>query len=104
MAKVNDSALEEKNKRIGLTLGTELNKRFMALAEFDRKKPATLATEIIKAYMDSRADDIQSILQAKEDYEKSIDEIRNKHNADVVSKRKKNSAPSDVVPAKSVKK
>lgn len=88
MAKVNDSALEETNKRIGLTLGTVLNKRFMALAEFDRKKPATLAAEIVKAYMDARADDIDSILRAKADYEQSVDKLRNKHNADVKPAKK----------------
>ena len=74
----NDSAIEEKSKRIGLTLDIEQNKRFMALAEFDRKKPATLASEIVKAYMETRADDIDSILRAKADYEKNVDQLRNK--------------------------
>ena len=87
MATFNDSALEEKSKRIGLTLDTEQNRRFMALAEFDQKKPATLAAEIVKAYMDARADDIDSILRAKADYEQSVDKLRNKHNADVVLKK-----------------
>lgn len=90
MAAKNDSALEEKekSKRIGLTLDTEQCKRFLALAEFDRKKPATLASEIVKAYMDSRADDIDLILQAKADYEKNVDTLRNKRNADADSASK----------------
>lgn len=69
--------MEEKSKRIGLTLDTEQNKRFLALAEFDKKKPATLANEIVTAYMETRAADIDLILRAKADYEKSIDELRN---------------------------
>lgn len=73
-----DSALEEKSRRIALTLDTNQNKRFMALAEFDKKKPATLAAEIIKTYMDTRAGDIDSILQARELYEQSVDRLRNK--------------------------
>ena len=83
MATNNDSALEEKekSKRIGLTLDTEQNKRFLALAEFDKMKPATLASEIVKAYMESRADDIDLILRAKADYEKNVDTLRNKRNA-----------------------
>lgn len=44
-------------------------------------KPATLASEIVKAYMDSRADDIDLILRAKADYEKNVDTLRNKRNA-----------------------
>ena len=80
MATFNDSALEEKSKRIGLTLDNEQNKRFLALAEFDKKKPATLANEIVKAYMESRAADIDLILRAKADYEKNIDALRNKRN------------------------
>ncbi len=62
--------------RIGLTLDSTQNARFLALAEFDKKKPATLAQEIVKAYMDTRADDIDSILRAKSDYEKNIDKLR----------------------------
>lgn len=81
MANFNDSAVEEKSKRIGLTLDNEQNKRFIALAEFDKKKPATLASEIVKAYMDTRADDIDSILRAKATYEKNVDELRNKKKA-----------------------
>lgn len=90
MAAKNDSALEEKekSKRIGLTLDTEQCKRFLALAEFDKMKPATLASEIVKAYMDSRADDIDLILLAKADYEKNVDTLRNKRNADADSASK----------------
>lgn len=76
------NALDEKSKRIGLTLDNEQNRRFLALAEFDQKKPATLAAEIVKTYMDTRADDIDSILRARADYEQSVDKLRNKHNAD----------------------
>ena len=86
MATKNDS--DEKSKRIGLTLDTEQNKRFLALAEFDKKKPATLASEIVKAYMESRADDIDLILRAKADYEKNVDTLRNKRNADADSASK----------------
>lgn len=68
-----------RTRRIAITFDKELNKRFMALAEFDQKKPATLAADILKAYMDARAADIDSILQAKADYEKSLDRLRNKN-------------------------
>lgn len=76
MATFINSAVEENPKRIGITLGTELTKRFVALAEFDKKKPATLAAEIVKAYMDTRAADIDSILNAKATYEKNVEELR----------------------------
>ena len=76
-----DLSNDEKSKRIGISLGNEQNKRFLALAEFDKKKPATLASEIVKAYMDTRADDIDSILRAKATYEKNIDELRSKRRA-----------------------
>ena len=69
---------EEKSKRVGLTLDNEQNKRLLALAEFDKKKPATLASEIVKAYLDTRIDDIESILHAKAEYEKNVDALRNK--------------------------
>lgn len=69
---------EEKSKRVGLTLDNEQNKRLLALAEFDKKKPATLASEIVKAYLDKRIDDIESILHAKAEYERNVDALRNK--------------------------
>ena len=67
----------ENNKRIGLSLSSEMGRRFEALAEFDRKRPATLATDIIKAYMDTRAGDIEKVLRVKADYEKNVEELRN---------------------------
>ena len=76
-----DLSNDEKSKRIGISLGNEQSKRFLALAEFDKKKPATLASEIVKAYMDTRADDIDLILCAKATYEKNIDELRSKRRA-----------------------
>ncbi|MBR0060827.1 MAG: hypothetical protein IJP68_05040 [Selenomonadaceae bacterium] len=65
--------------RIGITFDEEQNKRFLALAEFYKKKPATLANEIIKAHMKACAPDIDSILQARADYEKKVDELREKN-------------------------
>ena len=67
--------------RIGITFDDEQNKRFLALAEFYRKKPATLANEIIKAHMKACAADIDSILQARADYEKKVDELREKNSS-----------------------
>ena len=65
--------------RIGITFDDEQNKRFLALAEYYKKKPATLANEIIKAHMKACAEDIDSILQARADYEKKVDELREKN-------------------------
>lgn len=72
---------EEKSRRIALTADADFNRRFRALAEFDGKKPATLATEILRDYMQSRAADIDSVLQARANYEKKIDELRGKKSA-----------------------
>jgi hypothetical protein len=68
---------EEKNRqRIAISFNEELNRRFFALAEFDRVKPATLAAQILKNYMDSRTDDIDSVLKVRADYEKNIEQLR----------------------------
>lgn len=74
-----DSTREERSRRIALTADPDFNRRFRALAEFDGKKPATLATEILRAYMKSRAADIDSVLQARATYEKNIAKIREKN-------------------------
>lgn len=65
-----------KINRIALTFNDAENKSFMVLAELEGKKPATLAAEIIKAYMKDRADDIKSVLAAKEAYEKTLAKAR----------------------------
>lgn len=62
--------------RIGLTFDEQTNKKFLALAELVNKKPATLATEIVKNYMATRESDIERVLQMKRDYEKKIAELR----------------------------
>ena len=67
--------------RIGITFDDEQNKRFLALAEFYKKKPATLANEIIKAHMKACAQEIDSILQARADYEKKVEELRREKNS-----------------------
>lgn len=67
------------SNRIGVTLSEEDNRRFMALAEMDNKKPATLAAEIILAFMGERAGEIDSILKAKAEYEKKIAGLRAKN-------------------------
>ena len=79
----NETAAEEKNRRIGISLDAEQSKRFLALAEFDKKKPATLAAEIIKRYMLSRAADIDSILHVREVYEKNVADLRDKARANL---------------------
>lgn len=76
MANFNDFESEEKPGRIGITFDAEQKKRFLALAEFDTKRPATLAAEIIAAYMDTRAADIDSILQVKAEYGRQIGKLR----------------------------
>lgn len=63
-------------KRIGVTLEDDFYEKFCALGEFDNKRPATLATEILKEYMKSRDADIAKILQAKADYQKNVQKIR----------------------------
>lgn len=75
--------------RVGVTFDNEQIKRFRALAEFDRKKPATLASEILQAYMHNRAGDIDLILQTRAEYDKNLEALRNRK-----------SASSDEVPAK----
>lgn len=67
------------SNRIGITLSEEDSRRFMALAEMDNKKPATLAAEIILTFMDERAGEIDSILKAKDEYEKKIAGLRAKN-------------------------
>lgn len=67
------------SNRIGVTFSEEDNRRFVALAEMDNKKPATLAAEIILAFMDKRAGEIDSILKAKDEYEKKIAGLRAKN-------------------------
>lgn len=72
-------ASNSNSNRIGITFSEEDNRRFMALAEMDNKKPATLAAEIILAFMDKRAGEIDSILKAKDEYEKKIAGLRAKN-------------------------
>lgn len=62
--------------RIGITFDDTQNERFCALAEFDNVKPTTLAANVIKAYMDERASDIEAALRVRADYEKTIAELR----------------------------
>ena len=62
--------------RIGLTFDEQTNKKFLALAELDNKKPATLATEIVKNYMATREKDIERVLQMQSEYQKKIAALR----------------------------
>ena len=69
-------AVSNEPKAIAVRFSTIDDRRFRALAEFDAKKPATLATEILRAYMDTRAADIDLILNAKDEYERNIAALR----------------------------
>lgn len=76
MARESTVEEKEKSRRVGLTFEPVEFERFLALAEFDARKPATLALEVVRAFMESRATDIDSVLRARADYEKKIDELR----------------------------
>lgn len=62
--------------RIALSFDAETMERFMALTELEGKKPATLAADIVKAALMDRAADIDKILTAKKNYQRSIEELR----------------------------
>lgn len=64
--------------RIGLTLNGELLDRFNALAELEGTKAATLATDIIKAYMHEHAAEIDSAIAARENYQRALAEVRSR--------------------------
>lgn len=66
----------KQSNRIGLTLADGDLERFTALAEFEGKKPATLAADIVKEYMKARAADIDSILTARKNYQRELEELR----------------------------
>ncbi len=72
----------EKKPRIAISFTADQRKRFEALAEFDEKRLATLAAEIILSYMDTRAGDIDSVLRVKAEYEMSVKKLRNTNTAD----------------------
>ena len=63
-------------KRIGITLDDRDSEKFCALAELENKKPATLATEILKACIQTRNADIEKILRARATYQRNIAELR----------------------------
>ena len=67
--------------RIGITFDDEQYQRFMALSEFEEKKPATLAAEIVKAYVSKRSADVDSILTARQEYQQRIDTLRRSKNS-----------------------
>ena len=67
--------------RIGITFDDEQYQRFMALSEFEGKKPATLAAEIVKAYVGTRSADVDSILSARLEYQQRIDSLRRSKNS-----------------------
>ena len=62
--------------RVGISLNDEEASRLSALAEFDCKKVATLVSELVKQYMDTRKDDIELILKARHTYEQNVAELR----------------------------
>lgn len=62
--------------RIGISLDSEQMRRFEALAEFEDKRPATLAAELVKRYMAAHARDIELILHAKDKYDSSVAQLR----------------------------
>ena len=69
--------MAEKKYRIGVTFTFEDYQRFLALAAFDDVKPATLAAEILKEYMDKRTDDIDLALDAKKKFDTTLANTRN---------------------------
>ena len=65
--------------RIGISLPIEEARRFEALAYFEGKRPATLAAELVRAYMAPRTKDIETVLRAKAEYDCSVERLRKAH-------------------------
>lgn len=61
--------------RIGLTLTEEEKKRLATLAKLLGTKPTTLATTVVRKYMESRTEEMQKALTAKAAYDKAISDI-----------------------------
>lgn len=73
------TADKEKNPRVYITLDRDSFSKLEALSVFGNKPTATLAAEIVKDYVDKRADEIEEvkeILRAKADYEESVKKLR----------------------------
>ena len=67
--------------RIGITLDEETFAKFKVLSIIEGKKPSTLATDLVKGYIDScgnELDDklVDELIKAQTNYDESIAKVR----------------------------
>ena len=77
MPKLTDKPVKE--KRVALSLDKSLNERLATLARLEGKPPAVLAREILRNYLDSRAQLIEEAKQAEAAYQQSLEQIRDQY-------------------------
>lgn len=69
----------KKEKRVALSLSSELNSNLVILARLEGLPPAVLARKILSEYLDARADVIEMAKKADNDYQYSLEKIRNQY-------------------------
>ena len=67
---------ERREKRVAISLTTNLHTRLVSLSKITGKPPAVVARDILTDYLDTRAEEIAEAQKAAEAYHASLKKLR----------------------------